>query len=59
MDWDTEAVSFALKAQTTGWVGFGFSDSGQMAGRDVVIGWVKDNKAGYLKVRKELYRELY
>jgi len=59
VDWDAEAVSFALEAQTTGWVGFGFSDSGQMAGSDVVIGWVKDNKVGYLKVRKELYRELY
>jgi len=51
VDWDAEAVSFAVEADTTGWVGFGFSGSGQMAGSDVVIGWVKDNK-GYLKVRK-------
>ena len=50
VDWDTEAVSFAVEAETTGWVGFGFSGSGQMAGSDVVIGWVKDNR-GYLKVR--------
>ena len=49
VDWDEEAVSFAVEAETTGWVGFGFS--GQMAGSDVVIGWVKDNN-GYLKVRK-------
>lgn len=51
VDWDAEAVSFAVEAGTTGWVGFGFSDSGQMTGSDIVIGWVKDNK-GYLKVRK-------
>ena len=51
IDWDAETVSFAVEAETTGWVGFGFSTrSGQMIGSDVVIGWVKDNK-GYLTVR--------
>lgn len=51
VDWDKEMVSFAVEAETTGWVGFGFSGrSGAMIGSDVVIGWVKDNK-GYLKVR--------
>ena len=51
IDWDAKSVSFALEAETTGWVGFGFSTgSGQMVGSDVVIGWVKDNK-GYLTVR--------
>ncbi|KAL9979555.1 hypothetical protein ACROYT_G017233 [Oculina patagonica] len=51
VDWDAETVSFAVVAETTGWVGFGFSTgSGQMIGSDVVIGWVKDNK-GYLKDR--------
>ena len=51
IDWDTETVSFAIEAETSGWVGFGFSTrSGQMIGSDVVIGWVKDNK-GYLTVR--------
>ena len=50
IDWDAETVSFAVKAETTGWVGIGFSSrSGQMVGSDVVIGWVKDNK-GYLTV---------
>ena len=50
IDWDAETVSFAVEAETTGWVGFGFSTrSGQMIGSDVVIGWVKDNK-GYLTV---------
>ena len=50
IDWDAETVSFAVEAETTGWVGFGFSTgSGQMVGSDVVIGWVKDSK-GYLTV---------
>ncbi|CAH3168091.1 unnamed protein product [Porites evermanni] len=50
VDWESETVSFAVEADTTGWVGFGFSSSGQMPGSDVVIGWVKDNK-GYLTDR--------
>ena len=51
VDWDAEAVSFDVEAETTGCVGFGFStSSGQMTGSEAVIGWVKDNK-GYLKVR--------
>ena len=51
IDWDDETVSFAVEAETTGWVGIGFStSSGQMIGSDVAIGWVKDNK-GYLTVR--------
>ena len=50
VDWENETVSFAVEADTTGWVGFGFSTSGHMPGSDVVIGWVKDNK-GYLTVR--------
>ena len=51
IDWDAETVSFAVEAETTGWIGFGFSTrSGQMIGSDVVIGWVKDNK-GYFTVR--------
>ena len=35
-------ISFAVKVQTTGWIGFGFglSPNGQMPGSDVVIGWV-------------------
>ena len=50
VDWDAETVSFAVEAETTGWVGIGFSTrSGRMVGSDVVIGWVKDNK-GYLTV---------
>lgn len=37
-----ETISFAVRVQTTGWVGFGISPNGQMPNSDVVIGWVKD-----------------
>ena len=37
-----ETISFAVRVQTTGWVGFGLSPNGQMPNSDVVIGWVTD-----------------
>lgn len=50
VNWESETVSFAVEAATTGWVGFGFSSgNGKMVGSDIVIGWVKDSK-GYLTV---------
>ena len=59
IDWDAETVSFAVEAETTGWVGFGFSTgSGQMIGSDVVIGWVKDNK-GYLTVTNTRIAQMF
>ena len=39
-DLDTETISFAVRVNTTGWVGFGLSSNGGMPGSDVVIGWV-------------------
>ena len=58
VDWDAETVSFAVEAETTGWVEFGFSNgSGQMIGSDVVLGWIKDNK-GYLTVMPYLVSRL-
>ena len=38
-----QTISFAVRVQTTGWVGFGVSPNGQMPGSDVVIGWVDNN----------------
>ena len=35
-----ETIQFAVRVNTTGWVGFGISPNGQMPGSDVVIGWV-------------------
>ena len=34
-----EKIQFAVRVKTTGWIGFGVSANGQMAGSDVVIGW--------------------
>ena len=39
-----ETISFAVRVQTTGWVGFGLSPNGQMPNSDVVIGWVDNGQ---------------
>ncbi|XP_025837314.1 MOXD1 homolog 2 [Agrilus planipennis] len=33
-------ITFELQVRTLGYVGFGFSKNGQMAGADMIIGWV-------------------
>ena len=38
-----ETISFAVRVQTTGWIGFGISPNGQMPNSDVVVGWVTDD----------------
>jgi hypothetical protein len=43
-----EEIQFEVHVKTNGWVGLGISPNGGMGGSDIVIGWVKDNKA-YLK----------
>ena len=43
-----EEIQFEVHVKTSGWVGLGLSPNGGMAGSDIAIGWVKDNKA-YLK----------
>ncbi len=40
-DLSAQTISFAVRVQTTGWVGFGISPDGGMVGSDVVIGWVE------------------
>lgn len=42
-DREAETIEFAVRASTTGWVGFGLSPNGGMIGSDVVIGWVDDD----------------
>ena len=44
-------VIFQVRVATTGYVGFGVSSNGGMAGADMVVGWVKDEDA-YLYVSK-------
>ena len=39
-DNEAETISFAVRVNATGWVGFGLSPNGQMPDSDVVIGWV-------------------
>ena len=51
VDWNTRSISFAVEAQTTGWVGFGISTGrGQMIGADIVIGGVTDDGKQYFSV---------
>lgn len=35
-------IVFRIEAKTLGYVGLGFSSSGNMIGGDIVIGWVED-----------------
>jgi hypothetical protein len=37
---DNNTMSFAIEANTIGWLGFGFSPNGNMLGSEAVIGWV-------------------
>ena len=50
-DYEAETISFAVRVQTTGWVGFGLSPNGQMPNSDVVIGWVTDEGQTVFHVR--------
>ena len=45
-----ETITFAVKARTNGWVGFGVSPNGGMVNSDVVIGWVNDGGQAFLHV---------
>ena len=46
VDWKARSISFAVEAQTTGWVGFGISSGrGQMIGADIVTGGVTDDES--------------
>lgn len=42
-------ITFELQVRTLGYVGFGFSKDGRMAGADIVIGWV-DHGQVYFQV---------
>ena len=48
-DLEQETITFAVRVQTDGWVGFGLSPNGQMPNSDVVIGWV-DGGQNYFNV---------
>ena len=42
--YDDNTITFELWVQTLGYVGFGLSPNGGMAGSDMVIGWVQDDE---------------
>ena len=50
--WSVEGniSSFAVRVQTTGWVGFGISPNGQMLDSDVIMGFVDGSGAGNITV---------
>ncbi|XP_047493426.1 LOW QUALITY PROTEIN: DBH-like monooxygenase protein 1 [Penaeus chinensis] len=39
-----QEVVWEIHARTLGWIGFGFSGNGRMAGADIVTGWVADGR---------------
>lgn len=45
----SQDITFELQVRTLGYVGFGFSKDGRMAGSDMVIGWV-DHGQVYFQV---------
>jgi hypothetical protein len=46
----SDEIQFEVHCKSTGWVGFGLSPNSGMAGADIAIGWVANNRA-YLKVK--------
>lgn len=50
-------ITFELQVRTLGYVGFGFSKDGRMAGSDMVVGWV-DHGQVYFQVRYFLQQNL-
>lgn len=50
----TKSINFTATARTSGWVGFGFSESGSMNYADIIIGGVYDNKTSYFTDRHSL-----
>lgn len=51
-------ITFELQVRTLGYVGFGFSKDGRMAGADMIVGWV-DKGQVYFQVspRVKYYTE--
>ena len=46
----TSRLDIAVRARTTGWVGFGVSERGNMVNADIAVGWVTDQGEVRLKV---------
>lgn len=46
---EKDEIQFEIHCRASGWVGFGLSPNGGMAGSDIVIGWVDSEGEAYLK----------
>ena len=42
-----QEITFEVQVRTMGYIGFGFSSDGNMAGADMVIGWIRDGKVSF------------
>ncbi len=49
-DVEAKTIKFAVRVNTTGWVGLGLSPTGGMPNSDIVIGWVNDQGEAFLHV---------
>ena len=48
---ESTRLDIAVRARTTGWVGFGVSERGNMVNADIAVGWVTAQGAVKLTVR--------
>ena len=55
----TSRLDIAVRARTTGWVGFGVSERGNMVNADIAVGWVTDQGEVRLKVRAPFAASTY
>ena len=47
---ESSRLDIAVRARTTGWVGFGVSERGNMVNADIAVGWVPDQGDVQLQV---------
>ena len=48
-------IILQITAETTGWVGIGFSPTGSMTNADIIMAWVTDGGTTHLLVRQNNY----
>lgn len=57
---DPEWITFEMSSPTTGYIGIGFSHTGNMAGSDIYIGWVDSSGTAQVKVmRTTVYNHIH
>lgn len=45
-----QEITLELSVETLGWIGFGVSPNGAMAGADILTGWVDEDGVGHIQV---------